>query len=398
MEHRNNVRQGHLEHMNVLNGKKILFCLPTLAMGGAERQALLLAVKLRERYDVRPEIWGFGDEGPVNSLCSERDLPCCSMHFPFTSTTSRISKSIEMGRFIYRLRKSRFDILLPYTMFPNVLCGMLWKTSGAAACIWCQRDDGTFPRLSPMYERISVHSCSHFISNSEQGVNFLVDELRAPPGKITLIKNGIDLPAPELTNEQWRDKLNLPDKCFLVCMAANIQPAKDHETLLKAWRKVLKKVREKRDGQSRPLYLLLIGRPTPLESKLKDLANELQITDSVIFTGEVKDMSGLLDACDLAVFSSHTEGTPNGVLEPMSKGLAVAATDLPGVRDALGNLNSDYISSKGDVDAFAKNISRLIFDEKLRAEVGSVNKERIQCRFSAESLAEKTAQVIQDLL
>ena len=87
MEQRSNGCQDHLEHMNTLNGKKVLFCLPTLAMGGAERQALLLAAKLREFYDVKPEIWGFGDEGLVNSMCSESDIPCRSMHFPFTFTT-----------------------------------------------------------------------------------------------------------------------------------------------------------------------------------------------------------------------------------------------------------------------------------------------------------------------
>ena len=49
---------------------------------------------------------------------------------------------IEVVRFSRRIREAAPDVLLPYTWFPNVLCGLVWRFTGARVCVWNQRDSG----------------------------------------------------------------------------------------------------------------------------------------------------------------------------------------------------------------------------------------------------------------
>ena len=83
--------------------------------------------------------------------------------------------------------------------------------------------------------------------------------------------------------------------------------------------------------------LVLAGAPLFTFSDVKRLAEETGVSETVRFPGQVKDISGLLHACDIGVLISKHEGLPNAVLEYMAAGLPVIATDLPGNREALGN-------------------------------------------------------------
>ena len=51
-------------------------------------------------------------------------------------------------RLAWALRRARPDVILPYTMRPNVLCGVLRRLAGARFCVWNQRDAG-LQRMGP---------------------------------------------------------------------------------------------------------------------------------------------------------------------------------------------------------------------------------------------------------
>mgnify|MGYP003319445116 CR=1 FL=1 len=53
----------------------ILLLIPSLNMGGAERQAINFACWLREHGDY-VEIIGFGKPGPVENICQKEKIKC----------------------------------------------------------------------------------------------------------------------------------------------------------------------------------------------------------------------------------------------------------------------------------------------------------------------------------
>jgi len=94
-------------------------------------------------------------------------------------------------------------------------------------------------------------------------------------------------------------------------MVANLSGFKDHEALIRAWRLVLDQL----SSEERNAKLLLAGKNFGTEPSLKRLVGKLSLEDDVLFLGQVEDVSGLLQSVDLGVYSSKSEGSPNGVLE-----------------------------------------------------------------------------------
>jgi glycosyltransferase involved in cell wall biosynthesis len=192
-------------------------------------------------------------------------------------------------------------------------------------------------------------------------------------------------------------------------MVANLQRHKDHATLLRAWRIVCDRLnaagntplaREAGEGQGvrasevlaaslsgrgRRAMLVLAGRLDAADP-LKQMVHDLELEPVVRFLGEVDDVSGLLSAADLGVFSSRSEGCPNGVLESMGAGLAVVATDCPGIREAVGEQSLPWLAPAGDAEALADRIAFLAEDAAIRARVGQANALRIQSEFGIERM------------
>ena len=154
----------------------------------------------------------------------------------------------------------------------------------------------------------------------------------------------------------------MPGDALVATMLANLHARKDHETLLRAWKIVTDRPQADRPGS----VLVLAGRPAGTEGRLEALACELGLTSSLRFAGRVADVSGLLAASDLGVLSSRSEGLPNGALECMAAGLPVAATDVSGVRDAVGLAGARHLAAAGDAVSLAGKITAFLDDPALR--------------------------------
>jgi len=361
----------------------------SLEMGGAERQGLHLARWLKEEHEVTIEVWGLNHPGSVSTWCDAHQIPWRLINWQWNG--SRQAMLSGMFRLFLELRKAKPDVLLPYTMPPNIACGFFWRMAGARTCIWNQRDEGR-QRFAPWLERRAVHNTPCFISNSCHAAEFLTTELGVPQGRVEVIHNGIELAEPKCDRVGWRLCLGIPPDTPIVCMVANLHAFKDHPTLLRAWQLVVGAC-----GQPAPI-LLLAGHDYGIGAKLKALAKQLQISGQVRFLGHVDDIPGLLAASDLGVFSSLKEGVPNGVLECMATGLPVVATDIPGTREAFGDANLQFLAAPENPAAMAEILLLLLKDQTRRQQVGQSNLERVRSEFSKEQMNERYCKVIAKVL
>lgn len=371
-----------------LAGARVVFVLGPLELGGSERQALLFAryLKNEQRADVR--MWGtMGTPGSLAALCDEYNIPWRIV--PFQWNESRAGNLISLARFTGQLRREQPDVILPYFAPTNLLCNLVWRWTGARLCVWNQRDLG-LDRVRSRYERSAVRQTSWFIANSDHVAKYLTTELGAEPDRVRVVHNGIELPEPESDRKAWRERLHVDDNCFLACMVANLHTNKDHATLLKAWRIVIDRMAER----DRSAVLVLAGSFGGTHNALKALAFDLRLADSVRFPGQVSDISGLLNAVDLGVFSSHSEGSPNGVLECMAAGLAVVATDIPGVSEALGTESHSLLAPVADADSMADAILKMIVDPEARHKLGDANRRRAREDFNPRRMCEDTLAIV----
>lgn len=374
--------------ITALDGKRIIFVFELLILGGAERQGLLLAKYLKHTCGAEVEVWGFRHTGRVTNECEDLGIPWRLVPFEWVLSRSRRVRSLIT--FTLALRAAKPDVILPYTMLPNIACALVWPYTGARVCVWNQRDAGLH-RVGKRAESWAIQRIPLFIANSSSGTKFLAGTLRINPAKIRMINNGVSLRPAEADRAAWRHSLALSRSATVACMVANLHAHKDHKTLLRAWRKVL----GGHPRTSEPPVLLLAGYSYgSTAEQLEALALELDLGKSVRFLGEVRDITGLLSAVDIGVFSSRLEGCPNGVLECMASGLPVAGTDIPGLRQALGPDGYGYLAPPGDADTLAKHILRFMAARDLRLRVGALNRQRIERDFSPERMVQQTASVL----
>ena len=348
-----------------MKGRRVVFVLGNLELGGAERQALILARYLVEHEQADVEVWGFNRSGPVADICEQHGIK------------SRVVASSEQLKFAQLLREARPDILLPYTLIPNVVCGLVWQQTGARLCIWNQRDEGIFDFDTKRQHR-AAQQTPLFISNSQAGARYLIEKLNVDPAKVYVIPNGIEVAPPQSDRRAWRERLEIDEMSFVACMVANLHANKDHATLLKAWNTVV--------DHKHNAVLVLAGRQYGAYESLVELTNELGIAGNVRFAGHVSDVAGLLSAVDLGVFSSRSEGCPNGVLECMAAGLAIVGTDIEGIRET----GIQFLAPPADAERFAQIVLELAGNPDSRATIGAANQSKIKERYNAERMCEET--------
>ena len=380
-----NVDRGRLEPM--LRQIRVILVIGNLKLGGAERQVSLLARELIRKHGAHLEVWGFDEPGPSPHVWEESAIPWKVVRFPWSRKRARRIR--RLVRFAWKLRRARPDIILSFTLFPNIACGLTWRWSGARSFLWGQRD-ALESLVEPELERRAVRSTPLFISNSKHARDFMCETLRVPSERIQVIRNGVEMPSPKQSARAWRSRLGVDEGCFTSCMLAHLHGRKDHATLIRSWRIVADRLARRKVRA----VLALAGGRGQETGRLLALVAELDLGEHVRFLGFVNDVSGLLTAVDVGVFSSRSEGCPNGVLECMDAGLAVAATDVPGIREALGSEGLPFLAPPGDEERLAEVILDLAEDPALRARIGAANRERIRTEFTVEKMGARYAAVI----
>lgn len=144
------------------------------------------------------------------------------------------------------------------------------------------------------------------------------------------------------------------------------QPYKGVDILLHAMRTL-------RDG-GLDLRLTVIGEGT-YRSELESLSNRLGLGDVVSFTGfvgERKRLMAMLDASDLFVLPSRTEGLPRAMIEAMARGIPCVGTTVGGIPDLLQH---DEMVPPGDATALAKLIGAVLTDPQRMAHMSERNLE-----------------------
>ncbi len=375
----------------VLNGKRILFVLCGFELGGAERQALLLARHL-QGLGANVRVWGHHHHhtGPerVIEQCETAGIPWEEHKFRWPcGKLAFIRDMFGLLRGLYRVRP---DLLLAYTTWPNIGCGLASRWAPVGSFVWGQRD--RVP-LTGRLARRAYRAASAVVCNAAHEVPFLEERLGPAAGPLEVVHNGIAPSEPKRSVAKWRAALDISTTATVFTMLANLRADKDHPALLHAWHRLLSRYDS---GSERP-HLVLAGAKQECYVALCDLVNELDLADTVHFAGHVEDTAGLLAATDIGVLASPREGLSNAVVEYMQAGLPVVASDVDGNREALGDSAPNPYFRPGDVNALADALATAL-DGAVQSEAGAANQARAAAMFSVAGMRDSMTRILCDVL
>jgi len=364
---------------------KFLILIDQLGVGGAEKQAILFADYLQNKKNQIVEIWAFlpGD-GTAKVLCDKYSIK--TKVIGYFRGLARYLSPLQVFNYKKVFDSYKPDIVMGYTNMPNLLFGFIWKKIGAKFFVWGQQgiDASGYKFNSTGLKAIRNTPC--FISNSINGAEFLKNELNIPNEKIHIIYNGPEKVYPVFTPREWYEKLGISEYHFKAIMTAHIALRKDHETLIRAWKIVVDNQKTK---NMNPILIFagILGNAT---QHLIHLCLDLNIYANIKFIGNTNDIQGLNRSCDIAVLSSNTEGLPNSILEAMNDGLSIVGTDIPGIREAVGEENYQYLAPPKNPEILAEKIILFANNPDLRKRVGTLNKDRVEKFFQLDEMCEKT--------
>lgn len=164
-------------------------------------------------------------------------------------------------------------------------------------------------------------------------------------------------------NEIEEPKNKLRNKSVKLLFVGYLRHEKGLEYLLKA-------VKYLRD-LGMDLELSLVGDGDNRE-ELENLTKKLHIEDLVRFKGYISFGDQLLNMyreSDIFVLSSISEGTPRVLIEAMSKGLPVIATDVGGIPYTIKDGYNGLLVPPKDSEAIAKSILRIYKNENMRSKL-----------------------------
>lgn len=124
-------------------------------------------------------------------------------------------------------------------------------------------------------------------------------------------------------------------------------------------------------NKGHPEYKLEIYGQGELKNKLNELIGKYRLEKNVKLMGYVKNVSECIANAACFVMTSNFEGMPNALIEAMCIGLPCIATDSDGggVRDLIINSKNGIMVKKGAVEDLAKEMGRIVDDEKLSEEL-----------------------------
>jgi len=206
------------------------------------------------------------------------------------------------------------------------------------------------------------------------------------PERLTIIHNAV----PAMTQTELpgtvRDELGVPVGNFLAALVAKLRPEKRIDVFIRAVQTAARK-----DGR---ISGIVVG-DGPEFGRLSELVDD---DGAVRLIGHRPDIANILSAADVLCLSSDAEAGPMTLLEAMSVGRPVVATDVGGVSEAVIDEKTGLLVPAGDVGAFASALLRLASDPSLAARMGEAGRMRHRALFSTSRMVSEYAELFDRVL
>jgi glycosyltransferase involved in cell wall biosynthesis len=358
---------------------RVVLLIPTLDRSGAEKQLTLLARGLPR------------DEFEVEVVCLTRGGPFQTELEDAGIRVTIVGKRFRFDPFaILKLRRliaeKRPDILHTWLFAANSAGRLAVGGSGSPKVIVSERCVDTWKSGWQLWlDRKLIGRTWHMVGNSQAVVDFY-QEVGVPAGKLSVIRNGIEIPESPSADAvtKLREELGIPLSSRLLGFVGRLAPQKRLKDLLWAFELVV--------SHDLDVHFVIVG-DGPERDQLKTFAKQVRVDERVSFLGHREDASSLLPMFDIFWMASEFEGQSNSLMEAMAAARPVLVSDIAPNRELVTNEQTGLVVPVTDRAAFAQAALRLLREPDLATSLGEAARARMSEKFAVPGMVEAHAEL-----
>lgn len=352
--------------VNLLSGvasspaqKTILFALPYAVVGGAHKRFLELALYLKQNGYKIVVVTTLGTSDHQINLLSEYEAVTQDI-FPLSEV---LADQMDWKEFVFYLIQTRnvgsiflggsqffYDILAEVkSKYPNI------KVVDQQFNLFVHFDNN----------RSNCSRIDHTIVENES-IAERIKELD-PEGKVKfdLIHNGVDTQGEFAPGRAHTERPPIiPPTAIVVSFIGRISVEKAPDIFVELAKKLSK---------DKNLFFIMAG-PGPLYDEMLDKVKRLGLEDRVWMPGSVNTKE-FLSFTDILVVPSRIDGRPNIILEALSLGVPVVASDIGGIPFLVKDGETGFLCPREDVEMLCEKVKILSRERELRTKMGRYARE-----------------------
>lgn len=332
---------------------RVLYLIDELGGGGAERCAVNMACGLDpQRFQVK--------------ICStrkggqyEEELRFHKQDYVVLPDERGKFDIVRMWHIFREIRSFRPDILHSHKYGSNVWGRVLGTVAGVRVIV-AHEHTWHYRRWSRhgLVDRLLFPLSDAVLVPSEYDLRQTRIVMGGTDQRVRVLRNGVAAPTGS-HNGNFRNEAGRDRDCMVVVSVGGLRPQKAYDVLVAVAAEVLRRA----PGR----YQFLIIGDGPERTRLQGLAAELGLERDVVFMGQRSDVSDIVKGADLFLNTSQYEGLSLAILEAMSLGVPVIASDVGGTGEIIRNMVNGVLCHFGDVEGFADALERLSGDPEERA-------------------------------
>ena len=366
---------------------RLLFVVPDLMVGGAERHVTTLLPRMDPEQFV-PSVICIGEQGGLFS-----DLLAEGIEARALNLGGKRQAALALIKLIAAVREQRPDVVVVRGYNAETLGRIAARVAGVPhAVMWVHNIADPKPRsaLRANLDRALNHWTSAYFGVAEAQRAYMVDELGYPDDKIRIILNGVD---PTLfgtdIEPEVKSEFGWEDGDPVVGIVAELSPVKDHITFLHAARLVVDQI---------PLARFLVIGDGACRSELEALSAELDITANVRFTGVRRDVARLFGAMDVFTLSSLSECFSIALLEAMACAKPAVCTAVGATAEIIDAGRTGYLVPPKAPRQLAIRLIELLSDPHTAHQMGRAGRNRVLTEFSLDRSVEAAQRAFEGVL
>lgn len=376
---------------------KVLYLLDTLAVGGAEKSLVEMAIANKDIDSVFVTIY-LGDN--LVPILKENNIEVYQLNNSF-----RYEFDIVVNQLVPLIDAIKPDIIHS-TLFRSDIISRRLKKSRKIPLISSFVNNTylkeRYNKLSPlgkiklfgcqMMDRFSAKYVDLFISNSATILKTNCKALGIPTSKAKVIYRGRSSTKFEIFAEEeiiaLKSKLTIKQSTKVLLNVSRLLDRKGQLDLLNSYAEVLK---------NHPDSVLIIAGEGSYRGILESAIKELQLNKNVLLLGNVDFVPVLLKLADVFVFPSHYEGLPGALIEAMMAEKIIICSDIGENKECVTPLEAVFFRTS-DVNDLATKINDVLVDIEKFKVMAKNAKTAAQLKFELVTVVGQYNDTYQNLL